>query len=69
MASPTERSMKLRFVMSSRNDLVAQSPDALEQQIIAIIVTLHLQLESLEAAVAELRRCQQETAGSGKRER
>jgi hypothetical protein len=55
--------------MSSRKDSIAQSPEALEQQIIAIIPSLHLQLESLEAAVAELRRCRQETSASGKQGR
>jgi hypothetical protein len=66
MDSPPERSMNLRFVMPSRNDSLMQSPKTLEQQIFAIILSLHLQLESLEATVEELRRRQQEAAGSGK---
>jgi hypothetical protein len=55
--------------MPSRNDAVAQSPEALEQQIIAIVLTLHLQLESLESAVAELRRRHEERLKIGKRDK
>jgi hypothetical protein len=54
--------------MSSRNDSVAQPSEAVEQQIVANILRLHLQIESLEAAVAELRRRLQQPAASRKRE-
>jgi hypothetical protein len=55
--------------MSSRNELSTQTPEALEQQIVAIILSLHLHLDSLEAAVAELHRNQQKTTDRRKRAR